>query len=298
MRALAAPASLKGVLSAAAAADALAAGLEAGGAEAVAVPVADGGDGTLEVLARPLGGERRVARVTAPLGGTVDAEWLLLPDGTAVIEAAQALGFQTVSSLDPLRASSRGLGELVAAAVESGEPDTLLVCLGGTVTVDGGAGMREVLDELPLPMRVACDVSSPLLDAAYVFGRQKGASEADVEALAERLRALELPDVPGAGAAGGLGGALAALGAELVPGAPFVLDLIRFDPRGADLVVTGEGAVDATTWAGKATGEVVRRCRAAQVRCELFSARDDLSGDPSRAREDLFALGQALAGRG
>src|SRR5262249_7689461 len=104
--------------------------------------------------------------------------------------------------------------------------------------------------------------------------------------------------VPGAGAAGGLGGAFAALGAELVPGAPLVLDRIGFDPRGADLVVTGEGAVDETTWAGKATGEVVRRCREADVRCELFSARDDLSGDPTRAREDLFALGHALAGRG
>jgi glycerate kinase len=298
MRALAAPASLKGVLSAADAADALAAGLQAGGAEAVTMPVADGGDGTLDVLERALGGERRVADVSAPLGETVTAEWLLLPDGTAVVESAQALGFQTVAGLDPLRASSRGLGELLLSVARAGDARALLVCLGGTVTVDGGAGMREVVRSLGLPTRVACDVSSPLLDAAYVFGPQKGASAADVEALAARLRALDLPDVPGAGAAGGLGGAFAALGAELVPGAPLVLDLIGFDPRGADLVVTGEGAVDDTTWAGKATGEVVRRCREANVPCELFSARDDLSGDPTRAREDLAALGHALAGRG
>jgi glycerate 2-kinase len=290
MRTLAAPASLKGVLSARDAADALARGLRAGGAEASAMPVADGGDGTLDVL----GGSasRRAAAVSAPLGGRVRAWWALRDDGTAIVESAEPLGFQTVSTLDPLRASSRGLGELILAA--AGEADALLVCLGGTVTVDGGAGMREVLEELPLPTRVACDVSSPLLDAVYVFARQKGAREEDFEALAARLRGL--PDVPGAGAAGGLGGAFAALGAELVPGAQLVLDEIGFDPRGYDLVVTGEGVVDETTWNGKAPGEVVRRCRDAGVRCELFSARDDFSGDPARASEDLFDFGRRLAG--
>ena len=287
MRAMAAPASLKGVLSACDAADALARGLRAGGAEADAVPVADGGDGTLDVL----GGAVREVEVSAPLGGRVRARWALRDDGTAIVESAEALGFATVSALDPLRASSRGLGELILAAAD--EARSLLVCLGGTVTVDGGAGMREVLDELPLPTRAACDVSSPLLDAVYVFARQKGAREEDYEALAARLHGL--PDVPGAGAAGGLGGAFAALGAELVPGARLVLDEIGFNPVGYDLVVTGEGAVDETTWAGKAPGEVVRRCREAGVRCELFSARDDLSGDPSRSAEDLFDLGLRLA---
>jgi glycerate kinase len=251
------------------------------------MPVADGGDGTLDVL----GGSRREAEVSAPLGGRTRVWWALRDDGTAIVESAEPLGFQTVSELDPLRASSRGLGELIAAAAR--EADSLLVCLGGTVTVDGGAGMREVLDELPLPTRVACDVSSPLLDAVYVFAKQKGARDEDFAELAERLR--RLPDVPGAGAAGGLGGAFAALGAELVPGARLVLDEIGFEPSGYDLVVTGEGAVDETTWAGKAPGEVVRRCREAGVRCELFSARDDFSGDPSRAREDLFAFGERLA---
>jgi glycerate kinase len=290
MRAMAAPSSLKGVLSARDAAEALATGLRAGGAEATAMPVADGGDGTLDVL----DGARREAEVSAPLGGRVHAWWALRDDGTAIVESAEPLGFQTVSSLDPLHASSRGLGELVLAA--SREADALLVGLGGTVTVDGGAGMREVLEELPLPTRVACDVMSPLLDAVHVFARQKGAREADFDVLAERLRGL--PDVPGAGAAGGLGGAFAALGAELVPGAKLVLDEIGFDPSGYDLVVTGEGAVDETTWAGKAPGEVVRRCREAGVRCELFSARDDLSGDPARAREDLVDLGRRLARTG
>ena len=104
MRAMAAPASLKGVLSACDAADALAHGLRAGGAEAVARPVADGGDGTLDVL----GGDVREVEVSAPLGGRVRARWALRDDGTAVVESAEALGFATVSSLDPLRASSRG----------------------------------------------------------------------------------------------------------------------------------------------------------------------------------------------
>jgi glycerate kinase len=287
MRTIAAPASLKNVLSAAAAADALAEGLSAGGAEAVAFPVADGGEGTLDLL----GGSPRYADVSAPLGGRVRARWSLWQDGTALVESAQALGFETVSHLDPLRASSRGLGELILEAAR--EADAFLVFLGGTVTVDGGAGMREVLEELPLPTRAACDVSSPLLDAAYVFARQKGATAEQLDELAERLHGL--PDVPGSGAAGGLGGAFAALGAELVPGAPLVLDELGFDPRGFDLVVTGEGVVDETTWAGKAPGEVVRRCREAGVRCELFSARDDLSGDPARVREDLVALGERLA---
>jgi glycerate kinase len=290
MRAIAAPASLKEVLSAVAAAEALAAGLRAGGAEAIAVPVADGGEGSLEVL----GGDPRDAVVSAPLGGRVRARWSLQAEGTAVVESAQALGFQTVSKLDPVRASSRGLGELIVAVAR--EARSLLVCLGGTVTVDGGIGLREVLHELPLPTRVACDVLSPLLDAAYVFARQKGATEEQVDLLAERLRGL--PDVPGSGAAGGLGGAFAALGAELLPGAKLVLDEIGFDPSGFDLVVTGEGVVDETTWAGKAPGEVVRRCRDAGVRCHLFSARDDLSGDLARAERDLFQLGERLGRAG
>jgi glycerate 2-kinase len=291
MRALAAPTSLKGVLSAADAAEALAEGLRRGGAAADAQPVADGGDGTLEVLQRALGGEWRSARVTAPLGGEVVARYLVLPSNSVLLGTAEVLGFATVSRLDPLRASSRGLGELILAAAPGA--DELLVCLGGTVTVDGGAGMREVLSELPCPTRVLCDVLSLLLDAVYVFAPQKGATPEQLPALEERLRGL--PDVPGSGAAGGLGAAFVALGATLVPGAKLVLDLIGFDPRGYDLVVTGEGAVDETTFAGKAPGEVMQRCEAAGVPCHLFSARDDLSGDPARARTDLTALGRRLA---
>jgi glycerate kinase len=159
--------------------------------------------------------------------------------------------------------------------------------------MDAGAGLG--LRSLPAPTRVACDTLARLAEAPRLFGPQKGVR--DVGALERRFAALGLPDVAGGGAAGGLGAALAALGAELVPGAALVLDVIGFDPSGYDLVVTGEGAVDASTWTGKAPGEVVRRCRAAGVRFELFSARDDFSGSriPERAREDLVALGLRLA---
>ena len=289
MKVLAAPTSLKGALSAVAAADALAEGLRAGGAEVDVQPVADGGDGTLDVL----GGEPRATEVSAPLGGSVRARWSLL-GRTAVLESAQVLGFHTVDRLEPLRASSRGLGELILAAAAAA--DELVVGLGGTVTIDGGAGMLEVLDELPLPTRVLLDVDSPLLDAAYVYGAQKGATRDDLDVLVERLRGL--PDFPGAGAAGGLGAAFAALGADLGPGAAYILDAVGFDASGYDLVVTGEGRVDATTSLGKAVGEVQRRCATAGVHCETFSAADDFPGGVERAAEDLRAYGERLARAG
>jgi glycerate kinase len=205
-----------------------------------------------------------------------------------------------------MRASSRGLGELIRA---TGSPARLLVTLGGTANVDGGAGLLEVLDELPAPTRVACDSLVPLLDAARLYAPQKGADPAQVEELAERLAAMKelapYAELPGAGAAGGLGAALASLGADLVPGAALVLDEIGFDPEGHDLVVTGEGHVDRTTATGKAPGEVARRCVAADVRCLVFGGVVDeqlegvetvaLSGDRERAREDLVALGRRLA---
>jgi glycerate 2-kinase len=305
VRVLACPASLKGVLLAVEAAAALARGMRrVRGVEVVELPVADGGEGTLEVLARARGGEWREARAHDAFGRPRRARWLEL-EGRAVVEAAEVIPLDP-ARLDPLHASSRGLGELVAAV---GRPRELVVGLGGTASVDGGAGLREVLRELPAPTVAACDVGSPLLDAARVFAPQKGASAPVVVELEARLVAdpqlAPYASLPGAGAAGGLGAALAALGAELVPGAGFVLDEIGFDPAGFDLVVTGEGAVDATTSEGKAPGEVARRCREAGVRCVVFGGRVhepvagaetvELSGDPARAADDLARLGEELA---
>ena len=280
------------------------------------MPVADGGEGTAEVLARTLGGEWREAAVTDPLGRPVTARWLLLPDGTAVVESAEAvgLGLLAAEERDPLRASSAGLGELLVAALAA-QPAAVLVCVGGTATVDGGAGLHRALPRWPksVPLRVACDVRNPLLGprgAAHAFGPQKGAGPDAVVELERRLAGLEelgpYRDLPGAGAGGGLGAALAALGGELLEGAELVLDLIEFDERasGAAFAVTGEGTVDETTLEGKAPGAVLRRCRRLGVRCVLFGGRvapsagvdaRALSGDPSRARDDLAELGEELA---
>jgi glycerate 2-kinase len=312
VRALLCPASLKGVLSAREAAAALARGVGEAGGESVELPVADGGEGTADALASALDGEWRQASVSDPLGRPMVAHWLRLPDSRAVVEAAAAIGLPLLApdDLDPLRATSRGLGELIAAALES-SPSALVVALGGTATVDGGAGLREVVHELTVPTIALCDVRTTLRDAARVYGPQKGASLADVALLERRLASMEVlapfAELPGSGAAGGLGAALAALGAELVPGSRTVLDLLGFDERLAtsDLVVTGEGRVDATTAEGKAPGEVARRTVAAGVPCVVFGGVVELeldgvetvalSGDPARAGHDLVALGRRVA---
>jgi glycerate 2-kinase len=312
VRVLLCPASLKGVLSAREAAAALARGVRAADADAVELPVADGGEGTADALHVALGGAWREALVSDPLGRPVSAKWLLLPDGRGVVEAASAVGLPllTEAERDPLVASSRGLGALVLAALREGASG-LVVGLGGSATVDGGAGLREVVRELRVPTTVLCDVRTELADAARIFGPQKGASAQDVLVLERRLAAMtELAPyatLPGSGAAGGLGAAFAALGAELVPGAPAVLELVGFDERvaGCDLAITGEGQVDRTTMEGKAPGVVAARCAAAGVRCVVFGGRvtDELtgvetiplSGDPSRVSEDLEALARRLA---
>jgi glycerate 2-kinase len=299
-RALACPASLKGVLSAREAAAALAEGLRAW-AEVDELPVGDGGEGTLDALHAALGGTWHEAHVHDAFGRPRRARWLELRSGLAVVEAAEVIPLDP-ERLDPLGASSRGLGELIQQ-LES--PRGLLVCLGGTANVDGGAGLLEVVEELPAPTRVACDVDVPLLDAVRVFAAQKGATPKQLPELEGRLAPLApFADLRGAGAAGGLGAALASLGAELLRGAELVLDLLRFDPAPYDLVVTGEGTVDRTTTRGKGPGEVARRCVAAGVRCVVFGGRVEepvagaetvpLSGDPARAREDLVELGLGL----
>ncbi len=305
-RALACPASLKGVLSASAAAEALARGLRCGGADVDELPVADGGEGTADVLFSALGGEWHEADVSDAYGRPRRGRWLVLPDGTAVVEVAEAIPLDP-ARLDPLGASSRGLGELLHAALDGGA-DALLVCLGGSATVDGGAGRLELFGGLRVPAQVASDVAPLLPDAPRLFGPQKGATEETIPVLERRLAELSalapFAALPGSGAAGGLGAALAALGAELRSGAELVLETVGFDPSGYDLVVTGEGTVDRTTAEGKAPALVARRCAAAGVRCIVFGGivaeplagaeTVALSGDPARAREDLAALGERL----
>jgi glycerate kinase len=262
------------------------------GVECDEQPVADGGEGTIDVL----DGEHHFADVHDAFGRRRRAEWLLFPDGTAVVEAAQAIPLDP-DRLDVRTASSRGLGELISHVAGA---RALVVGLGGTANMDAGAGLLEVLRELPLPTRVACDVQTKLVDAPRLFGPQKGATPDDVAELERAFAEHPHGGVPGSGAAGGLGAARSSLGAELVPGAELVLDLIGFDPTGYDLVVTGEGTVDETTFEGKAPAIVQRRSLAAGAHCVLFGGRVlaaeavPLSGDPERAYVDLTELGMRL----
>jgi glycerate kinase len=298
VNALASPASLKGVLTAGEAAAALARGFRRAGAEAEELPLADGGEGTAVVLGAEV---VRVERVHDAFGREREAPVRALPDGTVVVESADAIPFDS-KRLDVRTASSRGFGELIARA---GPCERLLVCLGGTATMDAGAGLREALDELPAPTTVLCDTAATLAEAPRLFGPQKGASAAQVAELESRFEHLPLADLPGGGAAGGLGAALVSLGAELVPGAAYVLEAVGFRERAvrADLVVTGEGTVDRTTFEGKAPGVTVRACAELGVRCVLFGGQVEdgvealaLSGDPACARTDLEELGVRLGG--
>ena len=289
---LVAPDSFKGTFSAAEVAHAVTEGLRGAGREARELPVADGGEGTMEVLVSALGGEVRQATVSDPLGRPVEAGFALLPDGSGVVEMAQASGLSLVAEADrdAWAASTRGTGELIAAALDAGA-SPIVVTVGGSATTDGGAGAIEALKEAGfepdggLELHVVCDVRVPFEDAPRIFGPQKGADAAMVERLGRRLDELasSLPrdprGEPMTGCAGGLSGGLwAAYGAELLPGAPYVLDTIGFDAlmRASAFVVTGEGSLDEQTLQGKIVGEVATRCRQGGVPCHAIVGRNRL----------------------
>jgi glycerate kinase len=266
MRLLAAPDKFRGTLTAREGAAAIAAGAARAGWETQELPLADGGEGTLDVL----GGGNRRTTVTGPLGAPVDAAWRLEQDGTALVEAALACGLSLAGGPegnDPLGATSRGVGELVAAAVAEGAT-RVVVAVGGVASTDGGVGAVEALPSpLSIPLDVAVDVEARFLEAADVFAPQKGATPEQVRSLRNRLARLDVPDLPGSGAAGGLAGGLAAAGARLLPGFELVASRLGLDERlaEADLVVTGEGRVDATSLTGKVVGRVLDRAAAAGV---------------------------------
>lgn len=260
-------------------------------ASVVECPLADGGEGTLDVLAGALGGRLHDAVVTDPLGRPVKAYYGICGD-LAIVEVAQACGLHLLAPAErnPLLASSRGVGELLLAAASHG-CRRMVIGLGGSATCDGGAGMLSIQgmqDHFSgISIDVLCDVDTPFVGpagAARVFGPQKGASAADVEILEERMiltarqiqaqTGIDISDIPGAGAAGGLGGALAAcFGAQLVKGVDTILDLIGFDTLldGADWIITGEGKSDRQTLAGKAPYGVLQR--AGTIPVALLSGR-------------------------
>src|SRR6476646_4625168 len=240
--ALAAPDKFRGTLTGEQAAVAIAAGVRTAGFDDVrTLALADGGEGTLDALLAARGGSRRTIDVTGPLGGRVAAESGVLPDGTAIVEMAQASGLSLVAGRkDPLRASTRGTGELIAAVIRGGASQ-VIVGVGGSATTDGGLAALEALGWSfgRVPVTVACDVTTPFLDAATVFAPQKGASDAQVALLTRRLASLadqyeqrtgvDVRTLAGAGAAGGLAGGLAAIGAELEPGLDVVANAAGLD---------------------------------------------------------------------
>ncbi|HEV2889312.1 MAG TPA: glycerate kinase [Frankiaceae bacterium] len=326
MRVLIAPDSFSGTLSARAAADAIAAGWRhrRPGDVLDVLPVADGGLGTVDVLAHL--GSPRTAAVEDALGRRVEATWLRLGD-TAVVESATACGRDLLPSPSPLAASSSGVGELVCAALGE-DVRRVVVGVGNTACTDGGAGLAQALgawllgeDGHPLDpggaalarlarversdldprlgsvsVVAACDVDAPLLGpegAARGYGPQKGATPADVDALEAALARYAAlaggdPDAPGAGAGGGLGYGLATFaGATLARGADVVLDLLGLAARvpRADLVVTGEGSFDWQSLRGKAPAAVARAAAAEGVACVV------IAGQVGVGRRELGAHG-------
>jgi len=270
MRVLAATDKFRGTATAAEVAAAIGRAVRAAGGTCDEQPVADGGEGFLDVL----GGRTRTTTVMGPLGDAVDAPWRL-SGGTAVIEMALASGLAVVGGPegnDPVAATSYGTGELIAAALDAGAK-RILVGVGGSATTDGGLGAVRAVDA-PHRLRrveliVACDVRTRFIDAAAVFAPQKGASAAQVALLTRRLERLaqvyredkgvDVLDLVGGGAAGGLAGGLATLGAKLRPGFEVVADELDLAERieNADLVVTGEGFLDAQSFEGKVVGGIL-----------------------------------------
>jgi glycerate 2-kinase len=339
-RVVVAPDSFKGSLDARAVAAAIGAGVRDAIPDAVVVerPVADGGEGLLDVLLPALGGEKRITSVCGPLPGqTVEAAWgYVAGERLAIIEMARAAGLTLVppERRDPRITTTYGFGELIVAALDAGA-ERVLVGIGGTATNDGGAGMAEALGVRFLDQDgnrigrggaslcglaridtsgsdgrmartsvvVASDVGNPLTGpegASAVYGPQKGATPAMVEELdrcMERYRqvireqaGVDVQTIRGSGAAGGAGAALAVFcKAQMRSGIDVVLDAIGFEKclEGADLVITGEGRLDAQTKSGKALDGILRRARASGV--PVAAVVGSMEGDRrSYVRTDAF----------
>jgi len=304
---LAAPDKFRDTATAAEIAAAICAGATRAGWQSVALPLSDGGEGLLEVV----GGEAHFAEVTGPLGAPVLAEWRMLGGAptrrgpVAVIEMARASGLGVAGGAfenDPLAATTRGTGELIAAAVDAGAATVVVGC-GGSASTDGGSGALvglgspRILEAVDL--LVASDVTSRFLEAARLFGPQKGASLAQVATLERRLEALrerylakarvDVDRIPGSGAAGGLAGGLAAVGGKVVSGFALVSELVSLDARieAADLVVTGEGRLDPSSFSGKVVGGVLR---ASTGRAPVLCVAGEVAGATSTEALEVVCL--------
>ena len=303
--------SLTGCLSSKEAGQAVAEALTQADADARATvfTVSDGGEGMLEAFTEAIGGSIERAYVHDPLMRRVWAEYGVTPGGTAVIETARACGLTLVDAVErnPLRATTYGVGELVAAAIGRG-CRKFIIGLGGSGTSDAGIGMLRALTDRLAPrggtiddalrgelgrcaFTLACDVDNPLCGAdgaTMVFARQKGATPEMLPMLEKRAErfarasaahfGFDRSTQPGAGAAGGLGYAfMQYMGAETQPGADLLLDLCGFDDalRGATCVITGEGHADRQTLMGKLPMRVMARAKAKGVPTWLLAGRVD-----------------------
>ena len=309
---LVAPDSFKGTFSAGEVAEAIGRGLQARGRPVDLCPVADGGEGTLDALLPAVEGELQTITVSDPLDRPIEASFVL-GDRVAVVEtaAASGLGLVDPSERDAVAASTFGTGQLILAAIERGA-EIVYLGVGGSATTDGGAGaIRAIRDSGGVGgvggarIVVLTDVRTPFEHAARVFGPQKGADEQTVSRLTKRLndqarRMKRDPrGVPMTGAAGGLSGGLwAEFGAELVPGAQFVLDAVDFDRRmrAARAVVTGEGKLDQQSLAGKLVSEIATRARQAGVPCHAIVGTRELDSFGVRVL-DLQAVFEASTTR-
>lgn len=283
----------------------------------VLIPQADGGEGTLDATDAAVPGSvrHRVGMVTGPDGQPTPGEWLELPDGTGVVELAQMSGLPLMRELDPMGATSRGLGEVIAHVLDAGVP-RLLVGLGGSASTDGGMPVLEALGFRTLPPGGAVlltDVRAPLfgpVGAAAVFAPQKGATPEQVAELDQRLRLVadQLgadPNEPGVGAAGGVAYGLRAWGAEIRSGFEFLAELtqLRQEIAAADLVITGEGRFDEQSLQGKVVGQIFAMAAETNTPVALIAgqiteppscwhvALEDLAGSAASAQEEsLFLL--------
>ena len=298
----------------------------------VTIPVADGGEGTVDCFAEALCAETVRCTVQGPFAEPVEAAYCRRGK-LAVIEMAAAAGLPLAGDRkDPSLASTCGVGELMRHAIENGATE-LLLGLGGSATNDGGCGAAAALGVrfldtegksfIPVGatlhriasidtgeadgllrgvrIRVMCDVDHPLFGergAAYIFAPQKGADAAMVKQLDAELRAfdqalqsslgLALAEVPGSGAAGGMGaGCMAFFKAELCSGIEAILDAVHFDEhlRDADLVITGEGCIDAQSCHGKVLSGIARRTKAQHIPLIV------LAGSIGEGAEEAYALG-------
>jgi glycerate kinase len=332
MRIAIAPNAFRGSLSAQRAVECIRDGLQRSrlrDAELIGMPLADGGDGTLDTIIDGLGGERSVVTVKNPLGEAVEATYGVLNDGsTAVIELARASGVELIprAARNPMVTTSWGTGELIRAAVERGVK-RIFIGMGGSATVEGGAGCLQALgvrlldvhgDNIPTggaglahlarievaPARellgetqivLLSDVTNPLLGkkgAARIFGPQKGADPAMVEQLDANLGIFaevmqrdlgkDVVALAGAGAAGGFGaGIVGCLDAELSPGGATIIKLLGYDKQlpDVDLIVTGEGKLDAQTVGGKAVQSIAEFAK--QIGVPVVALAGMLEADPA-----------------